>query len=61
MFVVHVVRQFHPGVGGLENVVLELASAQAAAGYRVRVLTLDRIVQGRGRAKAARQRDARRH
>ena len=28
MFIVHVVRQFHPGVGGLETVVLELASAQ---------------------------------
>ena len=28
MFIVHVVRQFHPGVGGLENVVHELASAQ---------------------------------
>jgi alpha-1,3-mannosyltransferase len=43
MFIVHVVRQFHPGVGGLENVVLELASAQAAAGERVRVVTLDRL------------------
>ena len=29
MLIVHVVRQFHPGVGGLENVVRELASAQA--------------------------------
>lgn len=43
MFIVHVVRQFHPGVGGLENVVFELASAQARAGNRVRVLTLDRL------------------
>ena len=43
MFVVHVVRQFHPGIGGLENVVLELASAQANAGNRVRVVTLDRL------------------
>jgi alpha-1,3-mannosyltransferase len=43
MFNVHVVRQFHPGVGGLENVVLELASAQAAAGNRVRVVTLNRL------------------
>jgi|SRR5581483_11563838 len=46
MFIVHVVRQFHPGVGGLENVVLELASAQALAGDRVRVVTLDRLFQG---------------
>jgi alpha-1,3-mannosyltransferase len=43
MFIVHVVRQFHPGVGGLENVVHELASAQASAGHRVRVVTLDRL------------------
>jgi alpha-1,3-mannosyltransferase len=43
MFIVHVVRQFHPGVGGLENVVHELASAQAKAGHRVRVVTLDRL------------------
>lgn len=43
MRIVHVVRQFHPGVGGLENVVLELASAQAKAGNRVRVVTLDRL------------------
>jgi alpha-1,3-mannosyltransferase len=43
MLIVHVVRQFHPGIGGLENVVLELASAQAKAGNRVRVVTLDRL------------------
>jgi alpha-1,3-mannosyltransferase len=43
MFIVHVVRQFHPGVGGLESVVLELASRQANAGNRVRVITLDRL------------------
>jgi alpha-1,3-mannosyltransferase len=43
MFIVHVVRQFHPSVGGLENGVLDLASAQIAAGNRVRVVTLDRL------------------
>jgi alpha-1,3-mannosyltransferase len=43
MFIVHVVRQFHPGVGGLENGVLDLASAQIDAGNRVRVVTLDRL------------------
>lgn len=51
MFVVHIVRQFHPGVGGLENVVLELASTQAAAGYRVRVVTLDRLFDARNGEK----------
>lgn len=43
MYVVHVVRQFHPSVGGLENVVYELASSQAASGNLVRVVTLDRL------------------
>jgi alpha-1,3-mannosyltransferase len=43
MFIVHVVRQFHPSVGGLENGVLDLVSAQVAAGDRVRVVTLDRL------------------
>jgi len=43
MFIVHVVRQFHPSVGGLENHVLDLAAAQVAAGNRVRVVTLDRL------------------
>src|SRR5215207_5886115 len=41
--VVHVVRQFHPGIGGIENFVEQLATRQAAAGHRVRVATLDRI------------------
>ncbi len=43
MFIVHVVRQFHPGIGGLEAVVRALATEQVAAGHRVRVVTLDRL------------------
>jgi alpha-1,3-mannosyltransferase len=43
MRIVHVVRQFYPSVGGLENVVLELAKAQAAIGHFVRIVTLDRL------------------
>src|SRR5262249_44475644 len=43
MFIVHVVRQFHPAVGGIENVVNELASAQVAGGHRVRIVTLNRL------------------
>jgi alpha-1,3-mannosyltransferase len=43
MFIVHVVRQFHPAVGGIENVVHELASAQVTAGHRVRIITLNRL------------------
>ena len=51
MFIVHVVRQFHPGVGGLENGVLDLASAQIDAGNRVRVVTLDRLFDATKRQK----------
>lgn len=43
MRIVHVVRQFHPAIGGLENVVAQLAAAQHAKGHDVRVVTLDRI------------------
>jgi alpha-1,3-mannosyltransferase len=43
MKIVHVVRQFHPSVGGLEDVVAQLAAAQYAKGHNVRVVTLDRI------------------
>lgn len=43
MRIVHVVRQFHPAVGGLEGVVLELCARQAKQGHAVRVVTLDRI------------------
>ena len=45
MKIVHVVRQFYPAVGGLENVVRELAAAQVAAGHHVRVVTLNRIFE----------------
>ena len=61
MFIVHVVRQFHPGVGGLESVVHELASAQVGAGHRVRVVTLDRLFNVANRQQTASDRDLRRH
>src|SRR5262249_783751 len=48
MNIVHVVRQFYPAVGGFENVVLELASAQVAAGHKVLVVTLDRLFNANG-------------
>jgi S-adenosylmethionine:diacylglycerol 3-amino-3-carboxypropyl transferase len=47
MNIVHVVRQFYPAVGGFENVVQELASAQVAAGHRVRVITLNRLFKAK--------------
>ncbi len=43
MNIVHVVRQFHPAVGGFEDVVQQLATAQVAAGHRVRIVTLNRL------------------
>jgi alpha-1,3-mannosyltransferase len=41
--IVHVVRQFAPGIGGIEDYVRQLALRQRAAGMVVRVVTLDRI------------------
>jgi len=38
---VHVVRQYHPSCGGLEDVVRNLVLAQKSAGKRVSVVTLD--------------------
>ncbi len=43
MNIVHVTRQFYPARGGLEGVVENLATQQAAAGHHVRVVTLNRI------------------
>jgi alpha-1,3-mannosyltransferase len=36
-------RQYHPGIGGIEEFVRQLAVRQHAAGHDVRVVTLDRI------------------
>jgi alpha-1,3-mannosyltransferase len=45
--VVHVVRQFSPSVGGLEDVVLNLVRFQReVAGHEVRVVTLNRLFRG---------------
>jgi len=44
--ITHVVRQYPPGIGGMENFVRALAERQAAAGHRVRVVTLNRIFDG---------------
>ena len=43
MNVVHVVRQFHPSVGGMEEVVLNIARRHLAAGGEAEVVTLDRV------------------
>ncbi|MGO6673427.1 glycosyltransferase family 4 protein [Rhizobium leguminosarum] len=41
--IVHVVRQFLPNRGGLEDVVANLARQTVRLGYRVRVVTLDSL------------------
>ncbi|NEK35552.1 glycosyltransferase family 4 protein [Rhizobium leguminosarum] len=41
--IVHVVRQFLPNRGGLEDVVANLARQTVRRGYRVRVVTLDSL------------------
>jgi alpha-1,3-mannosyltransferase len=42
MRIAHVVRQFYPAIGGLENFVLDLAKEQVKQGIEVKVVTLDR-------------------
>ena len=49
MKVVHVVRQFHPSVGGIEEVVANIARRHLAEGRdEVEVITLDRLFRGDG-------------
>jgi alpha-1,3-mannosyltransferase len=43
MLIIHVTRQFLPSIGGIESVVHALATAQIAAGHRVRIVTLNRL------------------
>lgn len=40
--IVHVVRQFYPLIGGLENYVYNLAVQQVSRGFKVKVITLNR-------------------
>lgn len=53
MRIIHAVRQFHPSVGGLENVVMELARAQIERGHNLRIVTLDRIFDVADRERLA--------
>lgn len=43
MRILHIVRQFSPAIGGLENFVLCLAKSQREAGHEASVLTLDTV------------------
>jgi alpha-1,3-mannosyltransferase len=47
--IIQVVRQYAPGRGGLEDVVANLSRLLLRRGFRVRVVTLDRLFQSRDR------------
>ena len=49
MRVLHVVRQFYPSVGGLEDFVLALARQQRKRGISAEVATLNRLTRGSGK------------
>lgn len=51
--IVHVVRQYLPNRGGLEDVVANLSAELLKSGYRVRVVTLDRLFGDPGTTLAA--------
>ena len=53
MKILHIVRQYAPGKGGLENYVRDLAQGQKKSGHDVSVLSLDRVFEKDGRALRA--------
>src|SRR4051794_15762106 len=53
MLIVHVVRQFAPSVGGLEDVVRELSRRQLESGFAVRIVTLDRTFRAQADSREA--------
>lgn len=53
--ILHAVRQYLPGIGGIENFVALLAAEQRRAGHDVRIVTLNRIFDGDGRPLPARE------
>ncbi|MFC7521904.1 glycosyltransferase family 4 protein [Xanthomonas populi] len=56
MKVVHVVRQFHPSIGGMEEVVLNVARQhQANSDDTVEIVTLDRVFTDPGAQLAAQE------
>ncbi|GLS84594.1 WecB/TagA/CpsF family glycosyltransferase [Paraferrimonas haliotis] len=48
MHIVHIVRQFDPAMGGLENFVKSLAQEQLKSGHSVTVITLNRVFHQQG-------------
>lgn len=55
LLIVHAVRQFSPGIGGIEAFVAGLCREQLKGGHNVRVVTLDRIFHGNGGRLAPRE------
>ncbi|WP_020180169.1 glycosyltransferase family 4 protein [Methylopila sp. M107] len=53
--IVHIVRQYYPNRGGLEDVVANLSREQLRAGWDVRVITLDRLFRNLGQTLPARE------
>jgi alpha-1,3-mannosyltransferase len=49
MKILHAVRQYAPGIGGVESYVSQLAALQVHAGNDVSVVTLDKIIDGDGK------------
>ncbi|MDH5835571.1 glycosyltransferase family 4 protein [Luteimonas kalidii] len=54
MRVLHVVRQFHPSVGGMEEVVLNIARQHVKTGGVAEILSLDRLFTAPGQRLPAR-------
>ena len=52
MRIIHIVRQFLPSIGGLEDVVYNLASEQAKTGHSVKVFTTDSDFQANNQLPA---------
>ena len=53
--VTHIVRQYLPSIGGMEEVVRNIARQQLAAGQRVRIVTLDRLFRNSSEKLPARE------
>ena len=43
MYIVHVIRQFHPSIGGMEDVAFHLAQYLMRSGHQVQIVTLNRL------------------
>jgi len=55
MRILHVVRQFSPGIGGLEDYVFNLSKQQCRTGHDVKIITLDRLFTDRNHRLPARE------